>query len=1538
VVSRSDGETTLFGGPFEGGQAERGVGPGIQAAADHLVATQCANGGWNWAVETCAATYYNLNGPIGRGLIDAYGYTSDPTHLAAAVKAGNYELTSTYTNGEYRGSSGSASFLYKLSQTSGNPTYSNWAAVEFFDELTNGTYGPDNRDTAGWIALVQTGRSGSQINLRPWDFAELPWVAGIIGNPDSTTPPDGVSQQTMFLNAVLDGLNTLDRTAPDSVWWDMIGLAGGVQGLALNGTTSFPAINAPKFAPIDGLTTLQALADVLAGYQNADGSWYWSSNLAAPTADDQDTQTTAYAVMALVAADPLVASNYSAQIAKGRDWLRSMQRVDGSFYIAGNYPPDRYPEINGEATGGLAPDPCSENKLVFEVPIDARCVKSGETVTVELWQRNLQVPVRGFQAFAQFDSTALTNTGHTLTTTPYPLSTLNNVTGNNIDLAAGVNYGSPAIQYDALLATLTFTAGAAEGSTVVSFRYHDPVSQFTGAEGQAVPTCLVQSATILIDNTAPVITCPADALVGCDASTHPDDTGYATATDNLDDNPAVTYADSAFTQTDGCTYTGYFTRTWTATDCAGNFSTCMQTITVNDVTPPAITCPADITVPADAGACSATLVPGNLQPFQLWEGNGGYAHLIDVGGTHGAVVEMSSPLGSVSSAAVYARLATPVLFDSISTLSADFNWLAGTYNWGAPRFSLGMDMNGDGVRDGNVFVYWGPNGYAPPPGWQSTGNFIGTTPTYGWGLEQLAAWGGAYGMNWTQAQAVLTGHNVVSINVALDGGGGGITQTMQLDNIVLNQAIFVGAPIVGDNCDPYPALTYARDDGLLLTDPYPVGTTTVTWTVTDCAGNPASCAQTITVTDAEAPVLTCPADATVGCGQLTDPPATGMATAADNCGVASITWVDDRSGLTGCNATGTIVRTWTATDVNGNSASGAQNVVLVDTTPPVLVCPADITVPADAGSCTAVVSYECATATDTCYFEGFEDPQFVAGDWVLAQSVNWNEYNSQLIRVSSGTDGVPSRSGGFHGVIDSTSLPPTPDNYPGIFSRLRGYSSVFGAGFVASVDVYIDLADPAVAAKTYGFDISTAANTPAGDHRRDFVFHAAADDNTAPGHVLIGADNNSNFAKRNDLETINHYELSTTGWYTFEWNFRDYGDGTLAVDLKLYDAAGNWLWTETRHDASDIIGATVGGNRYMWFCFVAADRLPIDDTQLSRNVSPVTCAPPSGATFPPGTTTVTASATDACGNTGTCSFQVTVSGDNELVVTVGLDTSFTGTRCITFELWNCTTLQKETLSEVLEFTNGLASGVTILVPCTKGPFDCITARDTLHTLRTTVTPTVVDAQYVASFTDGDKLLGGNLNDDKWIDILDFGVFSWKYGTKYKDGAEVPGPDVNGNTTCSTGYPHADISGDGLVNTNDFNWIQSNFLKSHEANCCGQPGFRDDASAITRISVDELFAQGLGELAAGDFNGDGWLDEEDMVAFANGTGPVVRTGDLNCDGVVNFGDINPFVQAITSPAAWAETYPGCSVLNADVNEDGVVNFADINPFVTLLQQQ
>jgi probable HAF family extracellular repeat protein len=61
----------------------------------------------------------------------------------------------------------------------------------------------------------------------------------------------------------------------------------------------------------------------------------------------------------------------------------------------------------------------------------------------------------------------------------------------------------------------------------------------------------------------------------------------------------------------------------------------------------------------------------------------------------------------------------------------------------------------------------------------------------------------------------------------------------------------------------------------------------------------------------------------------------------------------------------------------------------------------------------------------------------------------------------------------------------------------------------------------------------------------------------------------------------------------------------------------------------------------------------------------------------------------------------------------------------------------------------------------------------------------------------------------------------------------------------------------------------------------------------------------------------------------------RPGDLNCDGTVGFGDINPFVLILSNPDAWQQAYPECPLLNGDINGDGSVSFGDINPFVALL---
>jgi hypothetical protein len=62
------------------------------------------------------------------------------------------------------------------------------------------------------------------------------------------------------------------------------------------------------------------------------------------------------------------------------------------------------------------------------------------------------------------------------------------------------------------------------------------------------------------------------------------------------------------------------------------------------------------------------------------------------------------------------------------------------------------------------------------------------------------------------------------------------------------------------------------------------------------------------------------------------------------------------------------------------------------------------------------------------------------------------------------------------------------------------------------------------------------------------------------------------------------------------------------------------------------------------------------------------------------------------------------------------------------------------------------------------------------------------------------------------------------------------------------------------------------------------------------------------------------------------------GDLNCDGTVDFGDINPFVLYLSDSAAWQAAYPRCHMLNGDINGDGTYgqwSFGDINPFLALL---
>jgi hypothetical protein len=63
----------------------------------------------------------------------------------------------------------------------------------------------------------------------------------------------------------------------------------------------------------------------------------------------------------------------------------------------------------------------------------------------------------------------------------------------------------------------------------------------------------------------------------------------------------------------------------------------------------------------------------------------------------------------------------------------------------------------------------------------------------------------------------------------------------------------------------------------------------------------------------------------------------------------------------------------------------------------------------------------------------------------------------------------------------------------------------------------------------------------------------------------------------------------------------------------------------------------------------------------------------------------------------------------------------------------------------------------------------------------------------------------------------------------------------------------------------------------------------------------------------------------------------RPGDMNCDGLVDFADINPFVLAMSGGSSGYYAVYSCNFRNADANQNGVVNFGDINAFVALLAE-
>ena len=257
----------------------------------------------------------------------------------------------------------------------------------------------------------------------------------------------------------------------------------------------------------------------------------------------------------------------------------------------------------------------------------------------------------------------------------------------------------------------------------------------------------------------------------------------------------------------------------------------------------------------------------------------------------------------------------------------------------------------------------------------------GAPLTYAW------TWSGGSATGATPTVSLPLGATIITL-VVDDGQGTDLDEDVRTDtvsvtvqdttppflsvplDVTVEQETIAGSAVsltatAPDICDASPEV--ASDAPAV----FPLGTTTVTFTATDDSGNSASATMQVTVEDTTPPVIMVPPDITVeqtsAAGTPVDP-ADVTATVTDICD-ASPDLTDDAPAVF---PLGTTTVTFTATDDSGNSASAMMQVTVVDTTPPVITVPPDVTVeqtsaagtPVDPADVTATVSDICDASPD----------------------------------------------------------------------------------------------------------------------------------------------------------------------------------------------------------------------------------------------------------------------------------------------------------------------------------------------------------------------------------------------------------------------------------------------------------------------------------------------------------------------------------------------------------------------------------------------
>ena len=144
-----------------------------------------------------------------------------------------------------------------------------------------------------------------------------------------------------------------------------------------------------------------------------------------------------------------------------------------------------------------------------------------------------------------------------------------------------------------------------------------------------------------------------------------------------------------------------------------------------------------------------------------------------------------------------------------------------------------------------------------------------------------------------------------------------------------------------------------------------IGVQTLLLTVIDASGNPSACEASITIEDKIAPTALCQ-NISVELdenGQANTSVEAVNNGSTDACGIANLSLSNTDFA---CADLGEREETLTVVDIHGNIATCQLTITVVDSSPPTITCPEDISVTTDEGECGAYISLPKAAPLDNC--------------------------------------------------------------------------------------------------------------------------------------------------------------------------------------------------------------------------------------------------------------------------------------------------------------------------------------------------------------------------------------------------------------------------------------------------------------------------------------------------------------------------------------------------------------------------------------------